>query len=373
MYSQQELDDAVASGVISAANATALREYIETQRSTAIPDEEQFRLITGFNDIFVSIAAAILLFAIGWIGQSIGQSTGLFISEHGELGPSFLAPLGVAAAAWPLAMFFTAKRRMALPSILLLLAFVGGTFLTAAFALVLGVGADALNNNQALGGVIAAVSAAIAGAAAWLHWRRFHVPITIAVGAGSVAGIAVGLLVAALGQNAEQAKDVILGFILFLGIGMFLFAMWWDSSDRARITRRSDVAFWLHLLAAPMIVHPVFTLLGLTTGHINAGEALAAIGLYVVLGITALAVDRRALLVSALAYVLYAMQQLFKEFGAVELNIALTALVIGSALLLLSAFWHQARRTIVQPLPENLRNRLPIVDRTAVVATQPAA
>ena len=67
MYSQQELDDAVASGVISAADADALRAYIETQRSTAIPDEEQFRLITGFNDIFVSIAAAILLFAVGWI------------------------------------------------------------------------------------------------------------------------------------------------------------------------------------------------------------------------------------------------------------------------------------------------------------------
>ena len=58
---------------------------------------------------------------------------------------------------------------------------------------------------------------------------------------------------------------------------------------------------------------------------------------------TALAIDRRALLVSALAYVLYAMQQLFRQFGAVELNVALTALVIGSALLLLSAFWHQAR------------------------------
>ena len=371
MYSQQELDDAVASGAITAKAADALRAYVETQR-VAIPDEEQFRLITGFNDIFVSIAAAILLFAIGWIGQSIGQSTGLFISEHGELGPSFLAPLGVAAAAWPLAMFFTAKRRMALPSILLLLAFVGGTFLTAAFALVLGVGADALNNNQALGGVIAAVSAAIAGAAAWLHWRRFHVPITIAVGAGSVAGIAVGLLVAALGQNAEQAKDVILGFILFLGIGMFLFAMWWDSSDRARITRRSDVAFWLHLLAAPMIVHPVFTLLGLNDGTATVGEGLVVVLLYVVLGLTALAIDRRALLVSALAYVLYALTELFKQFGAVELNVALTALVIGSALLLLSAYWHQARRLVVTRLPSNLQERLPNLDRPAVI-TQPAA
>ena len=77
MYSQQELDDAVASGVITVDAANALRAHIERQRSTAIPDEEQFRLLTGFNDIFVSIAAAILLFAVGWIGQSIGQSTGL--------------------------------------------------------------------------------------------------------------------------------------------------------------------------------------------------------------------------------------------------------------------------------------------------------
>src|SRR3954469_23777187 len=123
MYSQQELDDAVASGVITADAADALRAYIEQQRSTVIPDEEQFRLLTGFNDIFVSIAAAILLFAVGWIGQSIGQSTGLTINDHGETGPSFLAPLAIAATAWGLALFFTARRRMALPSIVLLLAF----------------------------------------------------------------------------------------------------------------------------------------------------------------------------------------------------------------------------------------------------------
>ena len=47
------------------------------------------------------------------------------------------------------------------------------------------------------------------------------------------------------------------------------------------------------------------------------------------------------------------------QFGAVELNVALTALVIGSALLLLSAYWHQARAAVVRPLPECLRERLP--------------
>src|SRR4051812_21311428 len=183
MYSQQELDDAVAAGVNNAEAAAALRGYFETQRSTAIPDEEQFRLLTGFNDIFVSIAAAILLFAIGWIGQSIGQSMGLTI-DHG--GPSFLAPLGVAIVSWGLALYFTAKRRMALPSILLLLSFVIGVFTTALFALFLGVGHDQMDGNNMLTGMLVAVSGAIAAAAAWLHWRRFHVPITIAAGAASV-------------------------------------------------------------------------------------------------------------------------------------------------------------------------------------------
>ena len=122
MYSQTEIDEAVSAGAISADAANALRAYIEGERHLPTPDEEQFRLITGFNDIFVSIAAAILIFAVGWIGQWVGQATGTAIERD---GPSFLAPAAVAATSWALALFFTAKRRIALPSILLLLTFVG--------------------------------------------------------------------------------------------------------------------------------------------------------------------------------------------------------------------------------------------------------
>ncbi|MGN6850613.1 MAG: hypothetical protein ACTHJK_14245 [Sphingomicrobium sp.] len=375
MYSQQELDDAVASGVITAEAANALRAFIQQQRTTVIPDEEQFRLLTGFNDIFVSIAAAILLFAVGWIGQSIGQATGLYISDHGDVGPSFLAPLFVGATSWGLALYFTAKRRMALPSILLLLAIVGGVLATTAFLLVEIIGTQYFNGpNDVIAATVGAVSAAIAAVAAWFHWRRFHVPITIAAGAAAVAGLFLAVVIGIVQPaDSQTAKDLILGFVLLLGIGMFLFAMWWDSSDRARLTRRSDVAFWLHLLAAPMIAHPIFALLGVTSGKVGTAEGLVVVALYILFGLTALAVDRRALLVSALAYVLYALTELFKQFGAVELNIALTALVIGSALLLLSAYWHQARRLVVSHLPTNLQARLPNLDRPAAVATEQAA
>jgi len=375
MYSQQELDDAVASGVLSAQAADALRAHVEGQRSMSVPDEEQFRLITGFNDIFVSIAAAILLFAVGWIGQSIGQAAGLMVRDVGDTeGPSFLAPLFIAATSWGLALFFTAQRRMALPSILLLLAFVGAVFAAAGFLLIQIIGPQQFQDeNDLLAATVGGVSAAIAAGAAWLHWRRFQVPITVAAGAAAVAGIFLAIVIAIVQPgDSESAKNLILGFVLLLGIGMFLFAMWWDASDRARVTRRSDVAFWLHLLAAPMIAHPIFSLLGLNSGSVSIGEGLLVVGLYILFGLTALAVDRRALLVSALAYVLYALTELFKQFGAVELNVALTALIIGSALLMLSAFWHQARRIVVSKLPADLQARLPNLDRPAVI-TQPAA
>ena len=367
MYSQNEIDEAVAAGAISAEAATGLRAYVEQQRAVPTPDEEQFRLITGFNDIFVSIAAAILLFAVGFIGEWVGK--GLFAYNA---TPSFIAPLLVAGTSWGLALFFTGKRRMALPSILLLLAYVGGIFATAVFAIVQILGLET-NNDPTLAGVVIAASAAIAAAATWVHWKRFMVPITVAAGAASVAAIVVALVVAALGQKLENAENVVLSLVLLLGIGTFLFAMWWDGSDRARLTRRADVAFWLHLLAAPMIVHPVFTLLGLNDGTATLGEGLIVILLYVALGLTALAIDRRALLVSALAYVLFALNRMFEQFGAVELNVALTALVIGSALLMLSAFWHQARTAVVKTLPDALQVRLPLTSRSTGAIPQPAA
>jgi hypothetical protein len=358
MYSESDLDGAVAAGVITPQQLAALRAHIAVGRTTPAVDEEHFRLLTGFNDIFVGIAAVILLVAVAWIGNAIPPSLGL-------VGPSPWSGVAVAATAWGLAEFFTRKRRMALPSIILLLAFVGGVIAATGMSFALMLGEETLRDNDVLTGTLVAMSGAFGAGAAWLHWRRFKVPITIAAGAAALVGLGFGMLQMLLG-NTENMSDIMLGFALMLGIGVFLFAMWWDSSDPRRETRRSDVAFWLHLLAAPLLVHPIFTLLGLNDGNANVIEAVIVLLVYVALGLTALAIDRRALLVSALAYVLFALNSLFRTYGAVELSVALTALVIGSALLLLSAFWHSARRAVVAPLPAGLQSRLPVVDRVAV-------
>ncbi len=335
MYSESDLENAVAAGVLTPQAADAFRNHIAAGRATPAVDEESFRLLTGFNDIFVAIAIALLLTSVGWLAGWV----------HKGLGG-----LSVAAVSWMLAEYFTRVRRMALPSILLLFGFCGG---------VAGSMIGTLNeiNPQwpdQINALVAAGIALVTAGAIWLHWRRFMVPITVAAGAASLVAVGIALFFAA----THAGKDAVYPLLLTGGIAMFALAMWWDMSDRERTTRRSDVAFWLHLAAAPMIAHPVFHMLGVFEGEIGVAQAVIVMVLYVLFAIVALAVDRRALLVSSLAYVLYALSMLFRQAGAVELSMAFTALVIGSALLSLSAFWHPMRRIVVTMLG-NLGNRLP--------------
>jgi len=348
MYSESDIDGAVTSGAISLQAAAALRNHIAAGRETPAVDEESFRLLTGFNDIFVSIAAFAVLLGVGWLGQSIAYAMG---------------GIAVAAASWGLAEYFTRRRRMALPSILLLIGFIAGVagallgIVTANSAALEAFVRDHMGNHpEPVIGVIGAIIAGLTAGAAWLHWRRFMVPITVAAGAVAVVGVVMALVIGFI----PAAREGLFWLVLLAGIAMFAFAMQWDMSDRERRTRRSDVAFWLHLAAAPMIAHALFNLLGVFQGAIGIGMATVVIALYLVFGFVALAVDRRALLVSSLIYVLYALSSLFETAGAVELAWAFTALIIGSALLTLSAFWHPMRRLVVGTLGD-VANRLPPV------------
>jgi hypothetical protein len=331
MYSDEDLDAAVAAGALSAESAAAFRAHMAQSRATPVVDEEHFRLVSSFNDIFVAIAGMLVLVAVGWIAETISFR---------------LIGASVAATAWGLAEFFTRKRRMALPSILFLLAFAGGVFATL----------------MPTGNIIAgkfgmgiAFAAAVAAGCTWLHWRRFRVPITVAAGAVALIGVAIGLLIALVPDLLKWMNAI----LFIAGIAVFVFAMYWDMADPLRQTRRADVAFWLHLLAAPLIVHPVFTLFGLLDRDVGIGGAAVVMGLYVVMAVIALIIDRRALMVSALVYVLAAISAVLEKFGAVGVNVALTALLIGSALLMLSAFWHISRARMVRCLPGAWQRKLP--------------
>ena len=378
MYSEEDINSAVAAGALSADAAGSFRAHMTRLRETPRGDEESFRLVTSFNDIFVTIGVIILLMAVGSIGGSILSLEGANTLLYGSLAV-FLPSALVAGTAWLLAEIFTRKRRMALPSIILLIAFVAAIFAASLALLALPLGAiagvDQLNdrafesNNlgDALGATLLVTVMLGAGALTVfltrLHWRRFMVPITIAAGGAALVGSVLGAIALAdQALNDGNGSIAMMPLVLITGLAIFAFAMRWDMSDRERTTRRSDVAFWLHLLAAPMIAHPLFSSLGVMDGGgaVGIASALGVIAIYVLFGLVALAIDRRALLVSALAYVLAALTFLFDRFGAVELNFALTALIIGSALLTLSVFWSPIRARIIEWLPGNWQERLPV-------------
>ena len=329
MYTDEDLKSAVNKGIFTEAAVSSFRSYMSASKSSPSADEENFKLISGFNDIFVVIACILLLACSAWV--TFGFSPALSLAV-------------VATISWGLAEFFVLKRKMSLPAIVLLIAFVGGVFSCFAYLF------NAPSENAFM---FAAIASSIA---AWLHWKRFNVPITVAAGIATILIFFVSLLASFF----PQLRDHYLAIVFIAGIISFGFAMYWDSSDRTRTTGRSDIAFWLHLLAAPLIVHPVFTVL---RGLSNDQEMLAIIiivSLYLLLTSISLIIDRRAFMVSSLIYVLYALNQLFDTYGLANNSFAIAGVIIGFSLLLLSGYWAKVRRSLLQYLPVNIQVKVPL-------------
>ncbi|MFQ3236267.1 MAG: hypothetical protein ACI9C4_001838 [Paraglaciecola sp.] len=332
MYTDQDLSDAVEQGIFSGESVQQFRQYIAKSNNTDPADEENFRLISGFNDIFVLIASGLLLVSIAWLGSTIG---------------SWVGAVAFSIGAWALAEFFVLKRRMALPAIGLLLAFLGGVFAVP----ILFVSAGQYQPTE----LILVVSGVLTSIAARAHWLRFKVPITVA--AGTAAGVA--CVLAIIVSAVPGAKMWLLPLVFAAGLFTFVLAMVWDGADRSRQTRHSDVAFWLHLVSAPMIVHPIFSSLGILQGVENVSSSLIVLFLYMALALISIAVNRRAIMVSALVYVVYAFSSLLDNYGMVSYSFAVTGVCIGATLLLLSAFWQASRKSVLKLIPNNFQRYLP--------------
>ncbi|MCP3851207.1 MAG: hypothetical protein GY694_13350 [Gammaproteobacteria bacterium] len=93
-------------------------------------------------------------------------------------------------------------------------------------------------------------------------------------------------------QLVPDAKDWIIGLLFAGGVASFLFAMYWDSSDQSRTTRNSDVAFWLHILAAPLLVHPIYSNFGLLNAKASIFDIGIVLSIFTVITIISLIIDR---------------------------------------------------------------------------------
>lgn len=328
MYSDEDLNGAVDAGIFEANAVHQFRQHIASTANINTVDEENFRLLSGFNDIFVLAASAILLSSLAWLGFVIAPVLGAVL---------------VAVGSWVLAEVFVRRKRMALPAIGLLLSFLGALFAIPILAF------EPVSEIQFVAaGVLATLGA-------FAHWRYFKVPITLAAGLATLFLGVFGMLASFNEMSVQFYPQYMIG----AGIVTFLLAMYWDGTDPKRETRRSDVAFWLHLLSAPLIVHPIFSNLAVFSAIAEVGTSVLIFALYLLLALVSIAIDRRAIMVSALAYVIYAISGLLENAGLVSYSMAVTGTIIGGSLLLLSAYWQQSRQFVVGLLPAKSKVYLP--------------
>jgi MFS family permease len=350
MIRERTLGLAVAQGVITAEQAERLRALDASADGSSVPeDPEKLRFISGFGDIFVALGIGLFLVPAGY-----------FASIYAGLLGRWLA---VAILAWLLAEFFTRKRRMALPSILLLVVFVASGFaaLLSLFGMLMpeaapGYAAPGLWFIPDLRGPAVAAAALASVALAVLHYLRFRVPITIAAGAAALCMAIVAVARLAVPDLSVAAVD---GLLLGYGVLVFLVAMRFDMRDRDRATRRTDIAFWLHLLAAPLIVHSLIRGFLGGLGPLDMPHAVGVLVVFLALGAIAVAIDRRALLVSGLIYAGFAFSALIRQTGFSDTLLPTTVLALGVFVLALSAGWRPLRRVLLGRLPAGLARRLP--------------
>jgi hypothetical protein len=195
-----------------------------------------------------------------------------------------------------------------------------------------------------------------------VHYWRFRVPITVAAGCAALAGTVVGLVYGLAPGLSPAAHNAL---ILACGIAIFALAMRFDSADPERLTRRTDIAFWLHLLAAPLIVHSLIRGTANVGSILTPASAVAIMLVFLALSLVAILIDRRAMLVSGLSYAGFAFWTLIRQAGLSDMTTPLTILTLGAFVLLLSAGWRPLRTGILNMVPSTLARRLPKTSASA--------
>lgn len=321
-------------------------------RAAAGPrDPENLRFVGGFGDIFVTIG---LLLFVGAASYLVASAFGTTMSQSNlEALTSFFS----AALVWGLAEIFTLRRRMALPSIVLLGLFVFAVlqgFAALLATTMLSIDGLAMRGPSVLWRENAGLALAMTAGAAGLYYWRFRVPIAVAAGAAALVALSLSLLGLAAPNFVE---DNLRWLTLVAGIAVFALAMRFDLSDPMRITRRTDIAFWLHLLAAPLVVHPLLSVWIGTGSDLAVGDAILVLAVFVALGLVAIAIDRRAMLVAGLVSAGFALRLLFEQGGFGEV-VSMTFLALGAFILLLSVGWRPLRRLTLSGFPRSVAARL---------------
>ncbi|TCS04764.1 hypothetical protein EV281_103440 [Rhizobium sp. BK418] len=263
-----------------------------------------------------------------------------------------------------LAEILVKRQRLALPAVVLTLAAFAWTF-----RMMLSIyppNADLWVTGDGIDGFIVAFPVVMG-----LFYVRYRVPLALALAIFAALALVLALVFRLLqwvsGDDAFILNHpTLVSFILFAcAVGLFIAALGFDLSDRFRRTTRSDVAFWLHLVAAPALLYSIRILLSLDGGWLEIMDpnsfktpvVVVIVGLLMLIG---LIIDRRAFVTSGLLTLGLAIYGIFRQGSAtIDTYIFGTLIIVGVIVLVIGTGWIPLRRIVLGALPSIVVERLP--------------
>lgn len=354
---QQFLDAARKASVIDKSAYAELREFHRTisaeelnsrtpysQRDNAVPNldddrtsysSESPRFIRGFHDVLITLGIVSALGGLLYLLGSIAAIVAIVI----------------------LSEIFVRRQRLALPAFTLTLA----TLFVVSLAMI------PVLAESAKPPVIKIFLAQVVSMVVY-YWR-YRVPIALAGLIATFFGLVFVIVLYAFGfEEFTREYPRTAGAIgLVFAAGMFAVAMRYDFSDRMRETRRSDVAFWLHLVTAPALLFSAFLLVFGEDGFWWSGdpqihEALAAIGMITVMAMLGIIIDRRAFVTAGMISLGVAFGIITQETSwQISSVVAFCFFAVGIVVLLLGSGWRSLRRFFLSGMPDNIKFIVPPV------------
>lgn len=347
----EDLRAAVQGGIVTEAQAASLSALAQAragQRAALPAEDEPFEFFRGFSEIFISVGMIILLVGVGGV-VALGSG---FLDEGHTM--AIVMPLALAVVAWVCARYFTLRRRMNLPSMVLALAFGAGLWL-GVLSLMIQTDAPA-RTALVVPGLIA-----VLGMALW--YRVFRLPFSMLV-LGLFALCTLYTITAPdsffLDVMLENGSGLDVFFdlrespvfalaTLAFGVCAFVAGMWFDLRDPHRLGRYSATAFWLHLMAAPALVNTV----ALTIYNRGGGQAMLWLSLaLLVITLLALVIDRRSFLTAAISYIAVVVYWVAGGAEGGMFTWTWILILLGALITATGTWWVQLRSIVMRLAPD---------------------
>jgi hypothetical protein len=340
--SERLLSFLVARGVRADAAVSAARD--EAAGGAAFSDTETPSFVRGFHDVLITIGIVVALAGLWGIGSIYAVFPAIIV----------------------LAEILVRRQRLALPAVALTIALALWTGAVSAMLLqgspqIIGIG----DNNEGLQYTLA--FPVVLG----LFYLFYRIPLAFALAIMGAVVVVLQLVLRLLGWvSGDPLYAVTHGGVLSVlavacAVGLFALAMRFDLKDPLRRTVNSDIAFWLHLGAAPALLYSILWLSGGGPGALSGLDTVSMRTPVVVITVMALMlvgliIDRRAFVTSGLVSLGAALYGIFRQGNAqVDTYIFVTLLAVGVIVLVIGTGWMPLRRAVVRRLPDGMQKRLP--------------